>query len=551
MVVLKSSLVVLASAVLLIGCSSGPTPSTEPERATIAPTRAQMESTVQEQLNLMLVAFAPVAGQILPNEKVLSFYQRREFQPLWLQEQQINPALLELIRQLAAADMQGLNPLHYHLPALRDYVQIDSPTLQQLAELDVLATTALQSYARDLNIGRFDPRTIDPNWQLDAPSDAWQNLLELPDAAAMVAELPNLAPNHADYQILQRWYVYYRDLAKREDEIVVPRGNLLLRGERSPRVALLRARLIQLGDLRPAARRAENDVYDEEVEQAVMNFQRRHQLVPDGRTGSQTLAAMNVPAWERAEQIRYNLERWRWLPSTLENDRIWVDLADYQVHIFLDGQHTSMRAVIGQPDRKTPVFRGNMTYFEVNPTWRVPHRLAVEMILPIVQMDPSYLRRNNYRVYNGWHSGALEVDPSSVDWRNLDHTTMRYRFEQQPDEGNAMGQYKFMFPNRNAIYLHDTPEQRHFALRERAYSAGCVRIEDPDLLADLLVGTGRNQRHLANARNTEDTSVIGLDVSVPIYLVYFTVAPDATGMPTFRDDVYDRDVLMREAMGNL
>lgn len=550
MIVLKSSLVVLASALLLAGCSSGPAPATAPEPASV-PTRAQMEHTVQEQLNLMLVAFAPVAGQILPNEKILSFYQRREFQPLWLQGQQVDPALHELIRQIASADMQGLNPLHYHLPALRDYLQIANPTLQQLAELDVLATTALQSYARDLNIGRFDPRTIDPNWQLDAPSDAWQDLLNLPTAKAMVAELPNLAPNHADYHILQRWYVYYRDLAKREDEIRVPGGTLLLRGERSQRVALLRARLIQLGDLRPAARRAENDVYDEEVEQAVMNFQRRHQLVSDGRTGSQTLAALNVPAAVRAEQIRYNLERWRWLPSTLENDRIWVDLADYQVHIYLDGQHTSMRAVIGQPDRKTPVFRGNMTYFEVNPTWRVPHRLAVEMILPIVQMDAGYLRRNNYRVYSGWHAGATQIDPASVDWRNLDHTTMRYRFEQQPDDGNAMGRYKFMFPNRNAIYLHDTPEQRHFALRERAYSAGCVRIENPELLADLLVGSGRNQRHLATARGTDDTSVIGLDTAVPVYLVYFTVAPDATGMPTFRRDVYTRDTLMAEAMGNV
>ncbi|WLD58930.1 L,D-transpeptidase family protein [Salinispirillum sp. LH 10-3-1] len=515
------------------------------------PTRTQMASTVQEQVELMLSAFSPIAGQALPNENVLAVYEKRNYNPIWIHKKQLSPALWELLTQLDTAHAQGLNPVHYHTAILREYLSIERPTQQQLAELDVIATTALQNYAHDLNVGRYDPRLIDTNWQLDAPSDTWMRIFDLPSAQQMVDYLPNLAPAHNDYQILQRWYVYYRDLHQREPDVRVPGGVLMMQGERGTHVSLLRARLAQTGDLRNGTRSAADDVFDERLKQAVMNFQRRHHLGADGRVGSQTLAALNVPLSQRAEQIRFNLERWRWLPSELEEDRIWVDLTDYQVHIHLDGAHHRMRAVIGSPEHRTAVFRGNMTYFEVNPTWRVPHRIATEVLLPQIQRDPNYLTRNGYQVFQGWTPGAAPIDPATIDWRALDATTMRYRLEQLPDEGNAMGRFKFMFPNRNAIYLHDTPEQRHFSLRRRAYSAGCIRIEDPDLLADLLAGSGRNVRNLAMARNTDDTTVIGLDKPIPVYLVYFTVAPDSNGMPEFRHDVYGRDALMTEAMGRI
>lgn len=531
--------------IFLVACSGRSASSLD------LPTRTQMAATVQEQVELMLSAFSPIAGQALPNENVMAVYEQRSYRPIWIEQKQLSPALPDLLTHLEAAHTHGLNPVHYHTAILREYLALERPSPQQLAELDVIATTALQNYAHDLNIGRFDPRLIDTNWQLDAPSDTWMRIFELPNAQRMVEYLPNLAPAHNDYQILQRWYVYYRDLHQREADIQVPGGVLMMRGERGPHVALLRARLAQTGDLRNGNRSGADDVFDVRLEQAVRNFQQRHHLGADGRVGTQTLAALNVPLSQRAEQIRFNLERWRWLPSELEEDRIWVDLTDYRVHIHLNDEYHSMRAVIGSPEHRTAVFRGNMTYFEVNPTWRVPHRIATEVLLPQIQRDPNYLSRNGYQVFQGWTPGAAPIDPATINWRALDASNMRYRLEQLPDEGNAMGRYKFMFPNRNAIYLHDTPEQRHFGLSRRAYSAGCIRIEDPDLLADLLVGNGRNVRHLAAARNTEDTTVIGLDKPIPVYLVYFTVAPDRHGMPEFRYDVYERDALMAEAMGRL
>ncbi|TGG92006.1 murein L,D-transpeptidase [Natronospirillum operosum] len=531
-------LLTLALLALLTACSGRSGDSTVD--------RAQMENTVQLQLDLLLSSVAPVGGQALPDDTLQTFYAERNYQPLWLQNHDAQSRLLD---QLQRAGEHGLNPADYFVDALRGYRRLERPSALQQAELDVLATMALQAYAHDLSSGRYDPSSIDPNWQIDIPNGEWKTLLELDSASAMVDALPDLAPQHPHYQALQRWYAYYQELDQRNAEVRIPRGELLLRGSREPRVALLRERLQQLGDLRGPARGVDPNLFDGVLEDAVRSFQARHGLSVDGRAGSQTLAAMNVPVAERAQQIRLNMERWRWLPAELEEDRIWVDLTAYEVHMHLHGEHHSMRAVIGMPERMTRVFRGEMTYMEINPTWRVPQRIAREMLLPQIQNDANYLRRNNYRVFSGWHSGAEEIDPDSVNWAAMTPENLVYRFEQMPDPGNAMGQYKFMFPNRNAIYLHDTPVQRYFDQPDRARSAGCVRLHDPSFFADLLVRDDPSARDRLNlARRVDDPTVVSLRDPVPIYLVYFTVMLDPQGLPEFREDIYERDPLMREAM---
>lgn len=535
---------ILALALLVLtACSSRPSDDTEP------PSPVQLEAKLHEQLTLLLDSYGPIGGIALPEDTVISAYQARDYRPIWLNGTDISSAALELLDTLQQAPEHGLNPTHYHTRALAEYLALERPTQSQLAEFDVIASIALERYAHDLSSGRYDPATIDSNWQLDVPNEQWKTILTLESPHDMVAALPDLAPQHPHYRNLQRWMAYYQELDSTTEDVLMPRGELLLHGSNEPRVAILRQRLQQLGDLRAGARGANPNRFDVELEAAVKRFQERHQLSADGRVGSQTIAAMNVPASERAQQIRWNLERWRWLPAELEDDRIWVDLTAYQVEMHLNGDIHSMRTVIGKPDRMTRVFRGEMTYMEINPTWRVPQRLAREMILPLVQQDPDYLTRNQYEVYSGWHAGAEKLDPDNIDWQAIDADDLYYRFEQLPDPGNAMGKYKFMFPNRNAIYLHDTPEQRHFGDRYRARSAGCVRLENPSFFADtLLAQNSEAQNSLNQARDSDQTTVISLDDPIPIYLVYFTVMLDEHGLPEFRDDVYDRDPLMSNAM---
>lgn len=539
-----------ALAILLLSACSAPKPKSSPSNFVVTPPSVeQIATSVTSQVSMMVNAFSPVAGQALPNEAVQAAYRFREFKPFWIENNILNPSLYKLVDILEEAGSHGLNPIYYHTSTIKDYLAIQQPSTQQLAELDVIATIALSSYAHDLSIGRYEPQLIDPNWQLDAPTSQWSELLYLNSTSDMVNYLPQLAPRHPNYQVLQKWLVYYQDIANKQKDIRVSAGVPLSLGDQGPRIAQLRARLVQLGDIRFSTRTIQEDKFDKKVKQALINFQRRHDLKADGHAGSQTIEMLNVPIELRAKQIAYNLERWRWLPSELEAERIWVDLTDYKVHTILNDQHSTMKAVIGKKERKTPVFKGQMTYMVANPTWRVPHRIAQESLLPKLHTNPNYLLEQGYKVYSSWTVGAKELDSSQIDWKKITPQKLKYRFEQTPDEGNALGLYKFMFPNRNEIYLHDTPAKHLFKESNRAFSSGCIRLEEPDLFANNLIAGSKQVEVLQNAIQSKQTKVVSLPKQLPVYIVYFTVVPDRNGMPGFRKDIYERDKLMEEAMG--
>ena len=534
----------ICATILLAACSTS-----NKQHYVESPSESQIESSVKEQVSLTLSAFTPVAGQAIPNNSVLEAYKSRNYEPIWVVNNRINMSIHTLVDILEKSYTHGLNPIHYHTNIVKEYLALKKPSTQQLAEMDVIATIALTSYAHDLSNGRYEPLLIDPNWQLDAPSDDWKSLLYLDSATKMVNSLPLLAPRNPQYQILQKWLVYYQDLTSKEKDIVVNSGSILSMGHQGSRVAQLRARLVQLGDIRLSTRKVNEEHFDAHLKEALMRFQRRHHITVDGSAGPKTIQTLNIPLRERAKQITYNLERWRWLPSDLEANRVWVDLTNYTVDMYLNGDHTSMKAVIGKPERKTPVFKGIMTYMVTNPTWRVPHRIARENLLPKLQADSNYLVKHGYKLYSNWSIGAKELDSTQINWKKIKENKLSYRFEQEPDEGNALGQYKFMFPNRNEIYLHDTPEKHLFRKTTRAFSSGCVRLEDPTEFARELTKGSKRFNEMTKALKSKSNSVITLPTYLPVYLVYFTAVPNANGMPEFRNDIYERDPLMEDAMG--
>ncbi|GAB3476345.1 L,D-transpeptidase family protein [Marinomonas epiphytica] len=532
-------------AVFISACSA---PS-KPVSTLVPPSEEQIESSLNEQVALMLGAFTPVAGQALPNNSVLEAYRFRDYTPLWIENEQINLSIYKLLDILESSYTHGLNPVHYHTNIIKEYLAIQAPSTQQLAEMDVIATIALSSFAHDLSNGRYEPQLIDPNWQLDAPSEDWKELLYLDSANQMVQALPSLAPRAPQYQVLQKWLVYYQDLAKKEKDILVSPGVPLTQGDEGPRVAQLRARLVQLGDIRFTTRKVNEEEFDERLKSALISFQQRHHLEADGAAGSKTIQMLNVSLEQRSKQIAYNLERWRWLPNQLEANRAWVDLTNYTVDLHLNGELSSMKAVIGKPERKTPVFKGLMTYMVTNPTWRVPQRIARENILPKIQKDPSYLTKYGYKVYSSWSIGAKEIDPTTINWKSIEQQDLVYRFEQEADESNALGQFKFMFPNKNDIYLHDSPAKHLFNEQTRAYSSGCIRLERPVEFARALTKGSKQATKVTETMQSQVTTVISLPTYLPVYLVYLTVVPNANGMLEFRQDIYQRDTLMEEAMG--
>ncbi|WP_421853268.1 L,D-transpeptidase family protein [Marinomonas sp.] len=542
----KQLLPLICISLLLGACA---TSSSNKQFVVVPPSESQMEGSVKDQVSLTLNAFTPVAGQALPNNSVLEAYKARGYDPMWIKGKKINLSIYKLVDILEQSYTHGLNPIHYHTNIIKEYLALKSPTPQQLAEMDVITTIALTSYAHDLSNGRYEPLLIDPNWQLDAPNNNWKDLLYLDSATDMVNSLPLLAPRSPQYQVLQKWLVYYQDLAAKEKDIFVNAGVPLSAGDEGPRVAQLRARLVQLGDIRFSTRKVNEEQFDLPLKEALIRFQQRHHITADGAAGSKTIEMLNVPLKTRAKQIAYNLERWRWLPSELEANRIWVDLTNYTVDMYLNGEHTSMKAVIGKPDRKTPVFKGLMTYMVTNPTWRVPHRISRENLLPKLQADPNYLVKHGYKVYSSWSIGAKELDSTKINWKAISEDKLAFRFEQEPDEGNALGQYKFMFPNKNEIYLHDTPAKHLFREEDRAFSSGCVRLENPVEFAREITKGSKQFIEMSDSLKKGSNTVITLPTYIPVYLVYFTVVPNANGMLEFRNDIYERDALMEEAMG--
>jgi len=300
-------------------------------------------------------------------------------------------------------------------------------------------------------------------------------------------------------------------------------------------VAQLRARLVAAGYLAP--NKGKRSDYDDSVIAAVKKYQTEQYLGADGVAGKTTLEALNVPVEARIDQVRVNMERARWLLYKLQGTFVVVDIAGYKVALYRDGQPIwRSRVQVGKPFRSTPVFQSEITYVTFNPTWTVPPTILVQDMLPKIQQNPGYLAANRIRVLD--RQGNV-LEPSTVDWSSAKGLTLR----QDAGPENSLGQVVIRFPNDYAIYLHDTPHRELFARSVRATSSGCIRVENPLQLVELLFNDPVRwnsegiQKQLANGR----TENIMLPVKVPVLLAYWTVDLSKDGRVTFKPDVYGYD----------
>lgn len=247
----------------------------------------------------------------------------------------------------------------------------------------------------------------------------------------------------------------------------------------------------------------------------------------------------------KARQIIVNMERWRWLPRSLGKRHVMVNQAAFELMLFEGGKIEDRRpVVVGLPYHKTPMFSHVIEYAEFNPTWTVPRSIAGNEILPKLRKDAGYLERNNYKVYTSWKADAPAMNPHSVDWNSVSSKKFPFRIVQQPGDGNALGQVKFLFPNRFNVYLHDTQSKKLFSQKERAFSHGCIRVYKPLDFAEKLFGSRTlNQSKINKILSQPETQRLDLGKAVPIHLAYFTVWVDS-GKAKFHKDVYGRDKLV-------
>lgn len=514
-----------------------------------------LTATIEERLDLA-AAGAADGEQGLELAALRQFYAERAFRPLWLESSATpgaapdgaGPRAALVYAALAAAGADGLDPLHYAVPAIQE--RLDARDIGALAELEVLLSRAVVEFTADLRAGRLVPNQVDNEFQIhpQRPSAAL-TLAGAERAPDIAAYLAGFAPQTANYSRLKQTLADYRAIAARGGWRQVADGETLKPGMTDLRLPEIRARLAEAGDL--ATEQANgSDVYDPTLEAAVKRFQWRHGLDQDGAIGRKTIAAMNVPVDARIDQILLNMERRRWMPDDLGARYVFVNMADFELKV-VDGTRTihDTRVVVGTPYHRTPVFSGMMTYVVLNPYWNITPTIARNEILPKLRQDAGYLQKHDITVLSDWTDGAVPVDPSTIDWSQVSPRSFPYKLRQNPGAHNSLGRIKFMFPNPYNIYLHDTPSRELFQRSVRSFSHGCIRVQHPvDLGAVLLGADGWTKERIEAVIASGEQKVISLSRPIPVHLTYLTAWANKDGSVHFRDDIYGRDKLLAEAL---
>ncbi len=473
---------------------------------------------------------------------ILQFYQNREWQPAWIEKGTFNPRARAIIDKISRADEEGLNAEEYLLPDGSFGEKIAMSPIA-IAEAEIRLSVAMLRYVIHLQAGRIDPRKISRliTSQPEKPdTNAALNSLAL--AANPVAILESFSPPHEGYRRLKRQLAELRKSgAKAEPVEPIEPGKSLKLGMSGPRVGQLRKRLkIAAADV------ADTIKFDDALFEAVKTYQKAADLKVDGIAGKKTIGHLNANiSGDPIADIIANMERWRWLPRDLGPYHVRVNVPEFAVRIMDKGEvRHQTRVVVGKPANPTPIFSDEMEYIVVNPYWNVPYSIAKKELLPKIRANPArFMRAKGYQVV----SRGRVISPRAVNWRGVNLKSVRIR--QKPGKRNALGQVKFMFPNKHAVYLHDTPSKSLFDKKMRAFSHGCVRVHNPMEFADALLSkdTKINGERLRRAVGGKQKHY-NLSSHIPVHLTYFTVDVNAAGEMVRFGDIYGHHRKVLEAL---
>lgn len=446
---------------------------------------------------------------------------------------------------LLESEAQGMIPALYHVGRIENLLQSGDIAAHQ-AELNKLLHDGAMTYIRDLVLGMPEMKAKDPEWLLTGRSvnvaERYQKILQSGDVDAGIRALE---PQYPEYQSLKRALRSFKEREQALEPAMIPQGPTIKAGMSGERITVMRDRLNYLG-----YEAGDADIYDAKMIEAVKAFQRTHLLEPDGAPGRRTIAELNRTNEDRIKQIEINLERWRWMPKSMGEHYVAVDIPGFRYSVMRDGAEVlSARTVVGRGDRKTPVFMSPMSYIVFSPYWHVPRSMAVRDFLPRLKRDPYALNRSRIKVLRG----GQEVDPGSIDWSQYSSNNFPFQLRQDPGDHNSLGRVKFMFPNEHAIYLHDTPSKSLFNRTSRDFSSGCVRIENPEELAEYFLGeAGWNQKRIGAAfkRSSEAHVSLANDKKIPVYTLYMTTRVEGDTI-SFRADIYSKDKVLIETLKRL
>jgi len=469
-------------------------------------------------------------------------YADADYNLIWKDKKNRN----DLIKNLKESFDEGLLPEDYHLKRIEELLNNSSYSKlkpQVAADVDMLMTDALLLYASHLVSGKVEQSQLHSEWDVERNSRP-----EKIDSLVSVtlkdhnlnAAFQSLKPQHYYYMLLRIKLKEYRDIEKNGGWKKIPEGETLKKGMKDGRILAVRDYLKIIKDL-PDVQVENDSLFDEDLEKAVKKFQDRHNLTTDGVIGTGTLKQMNIPVEDRIDQIRINLERARWVMHHPEDNFLIVNIAGFYVKHFRNKEAIfTSKVIVGKYNKSTPIFKDTMEYIVLNPTWTLPYSIATHETLPRLKKDPGYLAAKHMVIMN--RSGKI-LNPYKIDFHKYSTSNFPFIVRQEAGPWNALGQVKFIFPNKNSIYLHDTPSRSLFNREDRAFSHGCIRTEDKwGLLMNLMDDPKVwNMDKINEILATGKTTTINLPHPIPIYLLYFTAGIDTNSNIYFIKDVYKRD----------
>ncbi len=515
------------------------------------------QTEIQDQIRLRVEKSEP--GQPITIRKkdlsaldeTQSFYVNRVFHQAWSADGIITEIAYELRFEIKQAQFDGLNPADYNLSLLESFFVLfesnkknnTENSVSDLADFDLLMSDAYFLLASHLELGKIDPTKFDSKWEITRKTPR-VNHIELLETGLQSGSIrKSLESLYPSFNIYRKGREVIRALDERRksdstDWKPVKIDKTLKVGDSNAGIPALRERLFFWNYLENYD--SENTkLYDSTMFAAVQEFQIHNGMVPDGALGKLTVNALNQSPRNLMDRAAVNLERLRWLPDTLrDSELIVVNIANYQLDYLNKGDTLfSGKVIVGKQYHASPIFTAPMKYIVFSPYWNVPNSIARNELIPSIRKNPNYLSQKNMEVVT--YSGKL-VDPSTVNWSSK---SFPYMIRQKPGRDNALGFVKFMFPNKYSVYLHDTPSKSLFEREDRALSHGCIRLQHPEKLAQLLLSDlpGWTDEKIQNAMHQTKEQIVNLNREIPVVLIYLTFWADSRGQGHFRPDIYGRD----------
>ena len=538
---------------------------------------------------------------LLINKKSLeNYYVTNNFKPFWIDENGIKNIGLSLVERIKNDPVFKPNTskifrLNEVINSINTLNKSNENYIENLVKIDFMLTELFDRYATFLSNGFVDwnifeeklaelekEKEIKAHWEKFTlnknPKLLIKKVIETNDLSGVLKEIDFNYPN------VEKLILAIDELEKivaNGGYTKIPEFKPLRLGDVSEVLPILRKRLFQSNDLNKQCENSDNqnlvinnnyppeqatvieelkknceNIFDENLKNAIISFQKKHGLYADGIVGLQTQRFLNISAERKISIIRLNLERMRWLPRNLGEKYLVINVPEYRLRMYENNDiKLNMAVIVGDTKFPTPIFSDKMSYVVLNPNWNIPESIAKNELIPKLLKNPNYLADNGIDIYAGWNGAVEKVDSKEVldsailqDVENLSN----FRFSQTSNKDNPLGKMKFMFPNKHSVYIHDTPGKSLFTYARRAFSHGCIRLSKPEELLSTIASEDKNldinkaNEILANATITEKS--IGLDKKIPIHIVYLTSWVDENGVLQFREDIYNFDKMQKELL---